>query len=202
VSPKRENVGRRLWAVLGALPLIVCGSLWASSQAMTGIRWSSVMGSAMQVGRARKFIVFKTPSPPSVRAACEVVRSEDGRSVLYVVHPDPVMEVIAKYFEDPRIERPPGWRGVEYLRVRDGRVLKVAWWLATAAALPFLLPTVLVGYRWRRRSRWIRTGRCAQCGYPLVGLVTGRCPECGTLSTTAPVHTDGPCLGRHGHSGP
>lgn len=41
--------------------------------------------------------------------------------------------------------------------------------------VPFLCET----RRILKRRRWRRSGRCAGCGYPLVGLDGERCPECG-----------------------
>jgi hypothetical protein len=50
-------------------------------------------------------------------------------------------------------------------------------------ALSLLLPTY-ASARVLKRRKWLRTGRCASCGYYLTGNTSGICPECGTPCLT------------------
>jgi hypothetical protein len=46
--------------------------------------------------------------------------------------------------------------------------------------LVFPILLLVFAMRTTRRERWLRAGRCSECGYDLVGLGDYKCPECGT----------------------
>lgn len=48
--------------------------------------------------------------------------------------------------------------------------------MLTYAAAWFTVFSTIV---WSRKTLLIRRGKCAECGYLLVGLNGHRCPECG-----------------------
>ncbi len=66
-----------------------------------------------------------------------------------------------------------GWRIiVPYQFVWTGMLLNTA-------VYGLALALLVAGHAWVRRTRRVRRGQCAACGYRLTGLRSRRCPECG-----------------------
>ena len=130
---------------------------WTLASARGGLRWQF------------NFAARLPPAGPGV-----------SRLSLSVARSNPFPGVTRE--DDSVVYTPPGGATVS---LPSKRTVVVGDALPLLACVLFLVPATIVLARLRQRSRWIRGGCCASCGYDL-RATPNRCPECGAVPRQAP----------------